>query len=268
MSLHTEINFENEICKHARLALRGRLRLALRPRPRTRPHRLDRGDATHVSWEALARWRKACFSTACASNDDRGTLEVLREGVDIIGLKASLALAQFKPPLGTNADILARYAANCLPVVRQVHYSKANENSIDLVLFLNGLPVSTVELKTDFTQSGEDAVDQYRFDRHPRPKGQNAEPLLSFPSGAVVHFAVSNNEVSMTTRLGGPSTSNLPFNKGDHGGKGNPPNPNGHPTSYLWEDVCARKSWLEILGRYIVAERDKNERIAKLIFPR
>ena len=82
-----------------------------------------------------------------------------------------------------NPDIMARYAANRLRIVRQVRYSSANENCIDLVLFLNGLPVATAELKTDFTQSVEDAIDQYRFDRHPRPKGQSAEPLLSFPSG-------------------------------------------------------------------------------------
>ena len=85
------------------------------------------------------------------------------------------------------------------------------------MLFLNGLPVATVELKTDFTQSVQDAIDQYRFDRHPKPKGQNAEPLLSFPSGALVHFAVSNSEVHMTTQLDGPATRFLPFNKGDHG---------------------------------------------------
>src|SRR5258706_106825 len=84
-------------------------------------------------------------------------------------------------------------------------------------LFPNGLPVATAELKTDFTQSVGDAIDQYRFDRHPRPKGQAAEPLLSFPSGALVHFAVSNREVHMTTRLDGTNSEFLPFNQGDHG---------------------------------------------------
>ena len=82
-----------------------------------------------------------------------------------------LKLAQFKPALAMNPDIQARYAANRLRVVRQVRYSLHNENAIDLVLFLNGIPVATVELKTDFTQSVDDAVDQYRFDRHPKPKG-------------------------------------------------------------------------------------------------
>ena len=87
--------------------------------------------------------------------------------------------------------------------MRQVRYSQGNENAIDLVLFLNGLPVATVELKTDFTQSVDDAVDQYRFDRHPQPKGGVSEPLLSFPGGALVHFAVGQNEVAMTTKLAG-----------------------------------------------------------------
>jgi type I restriction enzyme, R subunit len=154
-------------------------------------------------------------------------------------------------------------------VVRQVHYSQHNENSIDLVLFLNGLPVATVELKTDFTQSIDDAIDQYRFDRHPKPKGQGAEPLLSFPHGALVHFAVSNREVQMTTRLNGPITEFLPFNQGDGGAAGNPLNPHGgHRTAYLWETVWERHSWLEILGRYLVAQRDDKKQIEKIIFPR
>src|SRR4029077_6198748 len=106
-----------------------------------------------------------------------------------------------RPALAKNPDTTTRFEANRLPVVRQVRYSLANENCLDLVLFLNGLPVATVELKTDFTQSIDDAIDQYRFDRNPRPKGQSVEPLLTFPSGALVHFAVSNSEVHMTTRL-------------------------------------------------------------------
>jgi type I restriction enzyme, R subunit len=126
-----------------------------------------------------------------------------------------------------------------------------------------------VELKTDFTQSVEDAVDQYRFDRLPKPKGLTAEPLLSFPSGALVHFAVSNDEVRMTTKLAGPATIFLPFNKGDEGAAGNPPNLNGgHRTAYLWEEVCARESWLEILGRYLVSQKDSKKQIKSVIFPR
>ena len=234
------------------------------------------GDAVEA-WEALTNSHGASASSILLGRvrkqlDDRGTLDVLRHGVEMIGLKQQLTLAQFRPALAMNADIVARYGANRLRVVRQVRYSTANENCLDLVLFLNGLPVATVELKTDFTQSVRDAVDQYWFDRPPHPKGQNKEPLLSFPSGAIVHFALSNTEVAMTTRLEGPATRFLPFNKGNDGGAGNPPNPSGHPTAYLWQEVWARDSWLEILGRYIVAQRDAKRdakrQIKGLIFPR
>ena len=234
------------------------------------------GDAVEA-WEALTNSHGASASSILLGRvrkqlDDRGTLDVLRHGVEMIGLKQQLTLAQFRPALAMNADIVARYGANRLRVVRQVRYSTANENCLDLVLFLNGLTVATVELKTDFTQSVRDALDQYWFDRPPHPKGQNKEPLLSFPSGAIVHFALSNTEVAMTTRLEGPATRFLPFNKGNDGGAGNPPNPSGHPTAYLWQEVWARDSWLEILGRYIVAQRDAKRdakrQIKGLIFPR
>lgn len=278
MSLHKEISFEEEICDY--LSDHGWLRTRDVATQYDRARALFPADllawiqaAQPQLWEALCnREGKAVESTVLdrvrKQLDDRGTLGVLRHGVEMIGLRQPLMLAQFKPALAMNEDILARYAANRLRVVRQVRYSTANENCIDLVLFLNGLPVATVELKTDFTQSVQDAIDQYRFDRHPKSKGQNAEPLLAFPSGAVVHFAVSNNEVHMTTQLAGPATRFLPFNKGDNGGKGNPPNANGHPTSYLWEEVWQRDSWLEILGRYVVAQRDKKKQIKSIIFPR
>ncbi len=110
---------------------------------------------------------------------------------------------------------------------------------------------------------------KYRYDRHPRPKNQNAaEPLLDFPRGALVHFAVSNSEVYMTTKLQGAATVFLPFNQGDNGAAGNPPNDHGHRTAYLWENVWARDSWLEILGRYLVGKRDSKKQLASLIFPR
>ncbi|WP_254975225.1 type I restriction endonuclease subunit R [Cyanobium sp. Lug-B] len=201
-----------------------------------------------------------------------GTLDVLRNGVELLGLSKALKLAEFKPALGLNPEILARYKANRLRVARQVRYSLHNENSIDLVLFLNGIPVATVELKTDNNQSIEDAIWQYKKDRNPRPPGHTPEPLLTFPSGALVHFAVSNREVRMTTRLSGFGTVFLPFNKGSEpGGKncgaGNPLT-NGHRTAYLWEEVWQRESWLEILGRYCIAERNKKKQISRVLFPR
>ena len=177
-------------------------------------------------------------------------------------------MAQFKPALAINPDILARYAANRLARRAAGKVFIAQRKLLDVALFLNGIPVATTELKTDFTQSITDAVDQYRFDRNPRPKGQAPEPLLSFPNGALVHFAVSNSEVKMVTKLAGPATDFLPFNQGDDGGAGNPVNPaGGHRTAYLWEKVWARESWLEILGRYLVAPATKRSRSSNRYFP-
>jgi type I restriction enzyme R subunit len=260
MSLHKEISFEIEVCEH--LAAHGWLYAEGDAANYDRELSLFPADVlTWVqqvqpkAWELLikaygAKTGEMLLARLREQLNARGTLDVLRHGVEMIGLKQKLALAQFKPALAMNPEILARYAANKLRVVRQVRYSVHNENCLDLALFLNGIPVATVELKTDFTQRVEDAVDQYRFDRLPRSKGHAAEPLLAFPTGALVHFAVSNSEVHMTTKLAGPETRFLPFNKGDDGAAGNPPNPNGgHRTAYLWEEVWARESWLEILGR-------------------
>jgi len=278
MTLHREINMEAQICD--RLAGAGWLHASGDAAAYDRARALFPADvlawvqeSQPKAWETLSKNHGAATETMLLDRirkqmDERGTLEVLRRGVEMIGLRAPLVLAQFKPALAMNADLQARYNANRLRVVRQVRYSLANENSIDLVLFLNGLPVATAELKTNFTQGIQDAVDQYRFERHPAPKGQRPEPLLNFPGGALVHFAVSDSEVMMTTRLAGPGTRFLPFNKGDDGGKGNPLNPNGHRTAYLWDEIWQRDSLLEILGRYMVAERDPKKQIRGMIFPR
>jgi type I restriction enzyme R subunit len=279
MNLHREIHFEDAICAH--LAAHGWL--------------FAEGDAAHYdrtralfpmdvlawvqatqsdAWEALVRSHGAAAEATLLDRlrkqlDERGTLDVLRHGIELLGLRRPLTLAQFKPALSMNPELQVRYAANRLRVVRQVRYSLHNENAIDLVLFLNGITVATVELKSDFTQSVDDAVDQYRFDRVPRPKGQSAaEPLLDFPRGALVHFAVSHSDVRMTTKLAGAATNFLPFNLGDGGAAGNPLNPHGHRTAYLWEQVWGRESWLEILGRYLVTPRDAKKQVARLIFPR
>ncbi|MBZ4377506.1 type I restriction endonuclease [Corallococcus sp. AS-1-6] len=279
MSLHKEISFESEICAH--LAAHGWHHTDGDAADYDRQRALFPADilawvqtTQPKAWETLTKnhggnARETLLNRLRDQLNQRGTLDVLRHGIELLGLKQPLKLAEFKPALAINPDILARYEANRLRVVRQVRYSVHNENSIDLVLFLNGLPVATAELKTDFTQSVTDAIDQYRFDRLPHPKGQAAEPLLSFPSGALVHFAVSNSEVHMVTRLDGPATSFLPFNQGDDGGAGNPVNPSGgHRTAYLWEQVWARESWLEILGRYLIGQRDAKKQLGRILFPR
>ncbi|BBE51871.1 Type I restriction enzyme EcoR124II R protein [Ferriphaselus amnicola] len=277
--LHKEIEFENDICEHLAahdwLYAEGDFTAYDRARAVFPADVIAWVQATQPkAWESLSKSHGAATETVLLDRirkqlDDRGTLDVLRHGIELLGLRQPLQLAQFKPALAMNSELQAKYAANRLRVVRQVRYSLFNENAIDLVLFLNGLPIATVELKSHFTQSVDDAVDQYRFDRHPKPKGQAAaEPLLDFPRGALVHFAVSNSAAMMTTRLLGAATTFLPFNLGDHGAAGNPVNPNGHRTAYLWEQVWARESWLEIIGRYIVAKRDSKKQIKAIIFPR
>jgi type I restriction enzyme R subunit len=279
MSIHKEISFEKEICQY--LNAHGWLYAEDDAVGYDRARALFPADVLAwvqttqpTAWDVLTKNHGSKAAETLLNRlrdqiDQRGTLAVLRKGIELLGLKQPLMLAQYKPALATNADILARYAANRLRVVRQVRYSMRNENSIDLVLFLNGVPVATVELKTDFTQSIRDAIDQYRFDRDPKPKGQAAEPLLSFPNGALVHFAVSNSEVHMETKLAGPATMFKPFNLGDDGGAGNPVNLHGgHRTAYLWEQVWARESWLEILGRYLVPKQNDKKQLEAIIFPR
>jgi type I restriction enzyme R subunit len=282
MALHHESAFEREICEH--LGSHGWLyeegsasaysrELALYPPDLIAWVQQAQPDA----WEVLqknhgSKAEATLLQRVRQQLDQVGSLDLLRHGVEVLGLPKALKLAEFKPAFGLNPQILARYNANRLRVVRQVRYSTRNENCLDLVLFLNGIPVATAELKTDNTQSIADAVWQYKTDRLPRAAGQTPEPLFSFPSGALVHFAVSNREVQMTTLLEGPRTQFLPFNQGsDPGGPdcgaGNPVMA-GHRTAYLWQEVWERHSWLEILGRYCIAERDKKKQIRRLVFPR
>lgn len=209
--------------------------------------------------------------------DNLGTLAVLRHGFKIVGAGGEhFTMFQNRPASGLNPEILDLYGKNVLRVVRQVYYSADSNNSIDLVLFVNGLPVATVELKTESTQSVHAAMKQYRKDRLPKNPATNApEPLLQFKSRCVVHFAVSTEEVWMTTKLAGDATHFLPFNKGDGEGKGNPVNPKGPRTAYFWEDILKPGTWLHILGDFVHLEkgektgRDGRKSVHEtMIFPR
>lgn len=189
--------------------------------------------------------------------DKQGSLYYLRH--ELKEINARFSLCQFKPDLHS-PDLMQRYEHNILRVVRQVYYSEHNKNSIDLVLFLNGIPVATIELKTDFTQNVQDAINQYKHDRLPKdPKTKYEEPLLAFKRRALVHFAVSTDEVYMTTRLNATKTFFLPFNKGNDGAAGNPPNPDGYATDYLWKAIFTKATWLKIIGRYIHLEVKEKE---------
>ncbi|MEX8499738.1 type I restriction endonuclease subunit R [Leptothrix ochracea] len=281
MSLHHEIEFENDICRH--LGAHGWLYAAPGTEGDARGYDTLRAlypadvlgwiqDTQPQAWAALEKMHGPAAGAMVLERlrkalDAQGTLAVLRVGFEITGAKGPLKLAQFRPALAMNPELQARYQANRLRVVRQVRTN--HDDIIDLVLFLNGLPVATAELKSDFTQDVQAAVDQYRFDRQPRPKGKNStEPLLDFPRGALVHFALSNRLVMMTTRLQGLNTHFLPFNMGDGGAAGNPPNPQGHRTAYVWEQVWQRDSWLEIIGRYLVMQLDAKKQPRAILFPR
>ena len=147
----------------------------------------------------------------------RGALDVLRNGIKDMGCR--FRLAYFRPASGLNEELQRLHAANLFAVVRQLRYSERGEHSLDLAIFLNGIPIFTAELKNPLNgQDVEDAIQQYRQDRDPR------EPLFAY-GRCLAHFAVDPELVFVTTRLAGPATRFLPFNRGRFGGAGNPPIP-------------------------------------------
>jgi type I restriction enzyme, R subunit len=208
----------------------------------------------------------AVLETLVKALDSRGSLDVLRHGFKFFGKK--IACAYFKPAHGMNPDILAKYTKNRLVVTRQVKFIVESEHSVDLVLFVNGFPVATAELKNPLTnQTWRDAIKQYR-DRDPR------HALFQFKKRALVHFAVDPDLVYMTTKLAGDGTFFLPFNRGSNGGAGNPVHPGGYRTAYLWQEVWQRDSFLDILGRFVHLEVEEQKIDGKaltkesLVFPR
>lgn len=199
--------------------------------------------------------------------DLRGSLDVLRNGFVDYGVRFQMAF--FQPASGLNPDAVDLYNKNNLKVYRQIHYSTKNKNSVDVLLSLNGIPVATLELKNQFTgQNVGNALKQYSSTR------DNREILFAFKKRCLVHFAVDQDEVFMTTNLNGSKTYWLPFNKGSNNGKGNPQNPNGYRTAYLWENILQKDSWMEIIQRFVHLQTEEIEvdgkiyKKEKLIFPR
>ena len=197
--------------------------------------------------------------------DERGTVDVIRHGVRDQNIE--IRLSYRRPAFGVAPELVAHYDANRLTVTRQLPFDPGSEQTVDLCLFLNGIPVATAELKNHLTgQSIEDATRQYRYDRDPKN--------VTLGRRAIVHFAVDPDAVAMTTKLEGKDTRFLPFNLGHNLGKGNPPNPAGHKTAYVWERVWPKDPWLDILHRFIHVERPSKGPLAarraaeKVIFPR
>ncbi|RZL50251.1 MAG: type I restriction endonuclease subunit R, partial [Pedobacter sp.] len=209
----------------------------------------------------------AYYASTALKNSKHKTLDYFRTKLKIRG--QHFDPVYFKPTHGKSPEQQIGYAANRLTLVRQLKYSKKNENSIDIVLFVNGFPIVTIELKNALTgQYLQNAIQQYIQDRDPK------EPLLEFKR-CLVHFAVSTEQVSMCTELKGKSTFFLPFNKSLIN-----ENEDGYATSYLWEDVLTKESILDLIQNYVNIQVDKEkyydpqtkalkekEKI-KLIFPR
>ena len=214
------------------------------------------------------------FNNAC---DMFGLIHVLRHGFKHRGI--AFRVCYFKPESSLNQTAVAQYAHNHVACYRQWFYSGGNHKSVDMVLVLNGIPVFAFELKNQYTgQTVDNAKKQWMFDRDPR------EICFQFNKRILGYFAVDHTEVWMTTKLAGKDTYFLPFNQGSNGagrdgGQGNPPNPNGYPTAYLWEQVFQKDSMMDILQKFIHLQvkedkkllLDGTEKVVKkqtLIFPR
>lgn len=198
-----------------------------------------------------------------------GLLGVLRTGFTYAQVGRPAAkfgpMIVFPPARPELIDVSEASDAVRLRVMRQVRFDTTTNETIDVVLCANGIPVVTMELKTDNTQSVNHAIGQYKNDRKPGPK----RPLLA-PGRALVHFAVSNDLVFMTTKLAGENTVFLPFNQGDNGHEGNPPSATGSPSNYLWRDILSRSSFMRILKDYALFEpgRGAKKSDGRLVFPR
>ncbi|MBS1819900.1 MAG: type I restriction endonuclease subunit R, partial [Acidobacteria bacterium] len=222
--------------------------------------------------EALhgAKTGEQVLTDLCKWMDANGSLATLRHGFKCYG--RTLFVAFFKAAHELNPELEERYAKNRLGLTRQLRFSPRSEKSLDVTLNVNGIPVVTLELKNAMTgQAVEDARRQYKQDRDPR------ETIFEFKKRTLVHFAVDTETVLMTTRLAGSATHFLPFNKGDAGGAGNPPDPAGrsYRTAYLWEEVLARDSLLDLLARFLHLQVDEKRdeqgrkvRVEQLVFPR
>lgn len=243
---------------------------------RTAPEKLDK-----MCREKGSRWADQLKRALVKSLERNGTVLTLRKGFQMAGYQTVECMAGY-PDDERVPGARERYDANILRFMHQVHYQTAGNKSLDFALFINGIPVATGEVKTELTQTVRDAIDEYADGRKPvEPDGGRKNPLLMYKRGAVVHFAVSEDEVLMCTNLGPfPSKSArphfLPFNLGRDGGAGNPDAPEGeYRTHYLWDTILQRDNWLSIFDRFVFEEVEDRQdatgrwrKAATQIFPR
>lgn len=243
---------------------------------KTAPEKLEK-----MQRERGGRWKDHLRRALVKSLEKNGTVLTLRKGFQMAGFQTIECMAGY-PDDERVPSARERYDANILRFMHQVHYQTAGGKSVDFVLFVNGIPVATGEVKTELTQTVQDAIDEYVEERKAvEPNGGRKNPLLMYKRGAVVHFAVSEDEVWMCTNLG-PFPSKeakprfLPFNLGRDGGAGNPDAPEGeYKTHYLWDTILQRDNWLSIFDRFVFEEVEDRQdatgrwrKSATQIFPR
>lgn len=210
-----------------------------------------------------ANWENNLKLALVRALEMNGTVLTLRDGFQMAGYQTITCSGHYPddPRLPKLKDY---YNKNILRVMRQVHYQTAGNKSLDLVFFVNGIPVATAEVKTELTQGVQDAVLEYQNERKPIEPGTNRKNyLLMYKRGAVVHFAVSEDEIWMCTDLSPKQPKFLPFNKGtEDGHAGNPPIKDGdedYPTGYFWNEICRKDNWLRIFHNFVFEEVSKKE---------
>lgn len=225
-----------------------------------------------------ANWENNLRMSLVKALEVDGTVKVLRDGISIPGSGTLTCSGHFPDDPRLPKQKLF-YDANILRVMHQVHYQTAGKKSLDLVFFINGIPVATAEIKTELTQTVYDAIEEYQRERKPiEPVTNRKNYLLFYKRGAVVHFAISESEIWMCTDLSGDKPHFLPFNRGNDGHAGNPPMQPGdadYPTGYFWNDICRKENWLRIFHNFIYEEEKKEEdatgrlrTVRRQIFPR
>lgn len=203
---------------------------------------------------------------------ESNVLDVLKKGIKDMGIEIKLCF--FKPSSNLNQDLVNLYEGNICSITRQFSYSKNNNNTIDTILSINGIPLFAFELKDQLKgQDVNNAMRQWKEDRDPK------EPIFKFGQRFLCYFAIDLYDAFMTTELKGEYTRFLPFNQGSNGagnpgGKGNPKNDEGYPTSYIWEKVFSVDSMIDLIGKFITITEEKEEKngksyvTKKIIFPR
>lgn len=239
----------------------------------TVPDKVDKMKAVYK-----ANWENNLRMSLVKALENDGTVKVLRDGISIPG-SGTITCSGHYPDDPRLPKQRLFYDANILRVMHQVHYQTAGNKSLDLVFFINGIPVATAEVKTELTQTVYDAIEEYQTQRKPiEPVTNRKNYLLFYKRGAVVHFAISESEIWMCTDLSGDKPRFLPFNRGNDGHAGNPsmqPGDADYPTGYFWNQICRKENWLRIFHNFIYEEEKKVEdatgrlrTVKRQIFPR